>query len=108
MKLSSWYKSNSDTVGFDISNPDKIHCSVIFAKNKPQALGLQSMFPGTTLDYGGSGINLTNLLPPEIEKIKPDYDLYPSTYSQGFTTRGCLKLPCLKTGDSHFIEWDLL
>ncbi len=91
MKLSAWHKQKKDIVGFDIPDPDKIYCSVVFRKNKEQAAGLQTMFPVVPIEFGGPGWDLQNKLPPEIEKIKPDYDLYPSTYSQGFTTRGCIR-----------------
>jgi len=90
MKLSAWYKSKGDIVGFDVPDPDRVYVSVIFTKNKPKAAGLTTMFPDAEVSFGGSGWDLHSFLPDEIEKIKPDYDLYPSTYSQGFTTRGCI------------------
>lgn len=91
MKLSAWYKSQGDAVGFDVQDPDKIYCSVIFSKNREQARGLNSMCPEMEIIFGGPGWNLKNTLPSEIELMKPDYDLYPSTYSQGFTSRGCVR-----------------
>jgi hypothetical protein len=91
MKISAWAKEKGHQVGFDIHDPDIINCSVIFSKNRGQAAGLQQMFPGKEIIYGGSGWDLKNTLPRSIEFCKPDYDLYPSTYSQGFTTRGCIR-----------------
>jgi len=87
MKISAYHKAKGDTVGFNLHNPDKIYTSIIFKKNKGKALN-QSLSEGIQFEWGGSGIN-NNVLPNEIEYIKPDYDLYPSEYSQGFTTRGC-------------------
>jgi len=91
MKLSAYHKQRGDEVGFDIQDPDQVKVSVIFSKNKGQAAGLKSMFPGAEVSFGGSGWDLHSVLPLKIEKMKPDYDLYPSKYSQGFTTRGCVR-----------------
>ena len=87
MKISAYHKQKGDVVGFNLHNPDKIYTPIIFKKNKGQALN-QNLSEGIKMEWGGSGIN-NNWLPDEIEFIKPDYDLYPSEYSQGFTTRGC-------------------
>jgi len=91
MKISAWHKIQGDTVGFDVQDPDKVYISCIFSQNKPQAKGIASFYDEAEIDIGGSGINLKKQLPEEIEIIKPDYDLYPSTYSQGYTTRGCIR-----------------
>ena len=87
MKISAYHKLKGDLVGFNLSNPDKIYSSIIFKKNYGKSLnGHLSDVP---IVYGGSGYDLNVKLPDEIEFIKPDYDLYPSEYSQGFTSRGC-------------------
>ena len=94
MKLSSYFKDHYKgkcEVGFDVRDPDLVYVSVVFEKNKSQAGGLTYMFPNSTVEYGGSGWSLARRLPSYIEFVKPDYDLYPSTYSQGFTTRGCIR-----------------
>jgi hypothetical protein len=90
-KISAWCKAQGDEVGFCIENPDRVYISCIFPKNAEQARGVARFYPDAEVDIGGSGIDLKKTLPPEIELIKPDYDLYPSTYSQGFTTRGCIR-----------------
>jgi len=87
MKISAYHKAKGDVVGFNLHNPDKIYTSIIFTKNKGKALN-QRLSDGIEFEFGGSGINY-RWLPDEIEFIKPDYDLYPSEYSQGFTSRGC-------------------
>lgn len=91
MKLSAWHKQKGDKVGLNIKNPDKVYVSVIFSKNKAKSSVWKMKHPAIPVIYGGSGWDLQNALPEEIEKIKPDYDLYPSEYSQGFTTRGCVR-----------------
>ena len=91
MKISAWHKAAGDIVGFAIQNPDKVYISCIFTKNAGPARGVATYYPDAEIDIGGTGISLTKQLPEEIEAMKPDYDLYPSTYSQGFTTRGCIR-----------------
>jgi len=88
MKLSAFHKAKGDVVGLNLSNPDKIYSSIIFKKNKGKANN--QTIDGIQREFGGSGYDLSVKLPDEIEFIKPDYDLYPSNYSQGFTTRGCV------------------
>lgn len=87
MKISAYHKKKGDVVGFNLFNPDKIYTSIVFKKNNEKS-------KNNTIDavdrvFGGSGFDLKVKLPDEIEFIKPDYNLYPSEYSQGFTTRGC-------------------
>lgn len=87
MKISAYHKAKGDQVGFNLSNPDKIYQSIVFTKNRGRALN--KTIVDIPVEYGGSGINLNSKLPDKIEFIKPDYELYPSEYSQGFTSRGC-------------------
>lgn len=91
MKISAYYKRyfERDEIGFNVNNPDVVYVSSIFSKNRQQVLGLKSFY-NAKFNIGGVGIN-NSKLPVLIEKIKPDYDLYPSTYSQGYTTRGCIR-----------------
>ena len=90
MKISSYHKKMGDVVGLNLPNPDKVYMSIIFSKNKGKSLN-SSLVEGVEYVYGGSGFDLNKSLPLEIEFLKPDYTLYPSTYSQGFTTRGCIR-----------------
>ena len=90
MQISAYHKEQGDEVSFDIPDPDKVYISCIFTKNRGKALGIGKMFPEAEITFGGSGINY-DWLPEKMQKIKPDYGLYPSTYSQGFTTRGCIR-----------------
>jgi len=89
MKISAYHKLLGDTVGFGIENPDKVYISCVFKKNAGQAKGIARYYPDAEIDIGGCGIDLKKELPLEIELIKPDYDLYQTTYSQGYTSRGC-------------------
>ena len=89
MKISAYHKQKGDVVGFNLRNPDKIYSSIVFKKNRGKANN--KTLDGIERVFGGSGFDLSIKLPDEIEFIKPDYDLYPSEYSQGFTTRGCIR-----------------
>jgi radical SAM superfamily enzyme YgiQ (UPF0313 family) len=74
MKLSSWHKKRGDDVVLiDLSDMkfDRIYASQVFA--------------------GGSGYDLEAKLPDEIEHCKPDYDLFNTDFSMGFTSRGCVR-----------------
>jgi hypothetical protein len=93
MDLSSWYKSKGDEVGFDVEDPDKVYVSVIFRKNLEEAFKLALDYKNGSVIFGGPGLGVPNHLPPALllDNPKPDYDLYPSKYSQGYTTRGCIR-----------------
>ena len=103
MKLSRYHKDRGDAVvleaykrspGFDIHKPDRVYIPCIFTNNAPKALDVKRFYGqlGVEVIIGGSGIDLTTKLEPEIEILKPDYDLYPNLeQSMGFTTRGCIR-----------------
>lgn len=92
MKVSAYYKSLHADVGFSVEDPDITYISCVFPRNYDHALHEASLVKNGLI-YGGSGIPLDKQyggLPPSMECLKPDYDLYPfQEYSLGFTTRGC-------------------
>lgn len=90
MQISAWHKAQGNQVGFGIDDPDSVFISCVFKKNASQARGVATMYPKAQTFIGGSGISNAWLF-PQMLHIKPDYDLYPSEYSQGFTTRGCIR-----------------
>lgn len=74
MKLASWHKKKGDEVTvIDLSyyQFDRTYASKIFV--------------------GGSGVDLKSELPEEIELQVPDYELFKTNYSIGFTSRGCIR-----------------
>lgn len=89
MKVSRYHKDKGDTVGFGVGDPDKVYVSIIFKENKHRVDGLRFFHPDAEIEVGGSGHDLDKGLQAEIEELKPDYDLYDTDYSLGFTTRGC-------------------
>lgn len=92
MKISAYHKSIGDIVGFNVEDPDKVYCSIIFKKNRHMADGLRFLYPNADIDIGGSGYDLKKTLPEYIESMTPDYTIYPDNKSYyGFTTRGCIR-----------------
>jgi len=116
MKLSTFHKSQGDTVTLNSFNPsevDKVYCSVLFKRNKEKAALLSSLY--SDIAFGGTGWDLTTVLPAAVENQKPDYDLYTTEIlcgrmrgigtratkmkkakiiaeaGIGFTTRGCVR-----------------
>lgn len=116
MKLSTHFKSQGCNVILNDFTPDQVdevHCSVIFTKNRNKALALAEKFPN--IHFGGTGYDLTTILPSEVEACLPDFDLYQvkDLYPRvkgimkqetrvakvqtlldagiGFTTRGCIR-----------------
>ena len=91
MKISSYYKSLGDSVGFDITNPDKVYSSCIFSDNLSDAMKGRVDYPLAEFYIGGPGLLAPTYLPDEVEHIMPDYSLYPDIdFSLGFTSRGCI------------------
>ncbi|HUM43320.1 MAG TPA: hypothetical protein PKI14_10260 [Fervidobacterium sp.] len=116
MKLSTYHKARGDEVYFGSipSNVDKVYCSVLFPWNRDKALHLRRIYPN--IEFGGTGYDIEKKLPPEVDALTPDYDLYSTEeiYSRicrgigtkaaklkkaetirnmgiGFTTRGCVR-----------------
>lgn len=87
MKISAYYKQKGDIVDFNLRNPDIVYHSIIFTKNKGKSNNQR--LTKIKHVFGGSGFDFDTKLPDDIEFIKPDYDIYQSEYSQGYTTRGC-------------------
>jgi hypothetical protein len=86
MKLSAWHKQRGDSVQWfaPLAGPfDLVYSSRVFTWTP-----LDCYLPAET-QRGGIGHSLTAKLPDEVEHTCPDYALYPTAYSLGFTTRGC-------------------
>lgn len=89
MKLSAFHKSKGDEVylNFPLNQPDITYASCVFTWNARGRIAV----PEEAI-IGGSGVNLSSELPPEVEHIMPDYSLYPGIdFSMGFTSRGCIR-----------------
>ncbi len=62
---------------------DRIYASKIFQYTPGLYLDPEQM------EIGGTGYDLKVFLPPEIERLQPDYSLYNYPHNIGFTMRGC-------------------
>lgn len=92
MKISTWKKSLGYEVGFNVENPDEIYASIVFDKNRHKTDGIELLYPNAVVERGGGGYDLHKSLPEEVDKLMPDYSLYPECdYDLGFTTRGCVR-----------------
>lgn len=105
MKLSTFHKSMGDTVFLNspVFPAEYRYASVLFENNVKRYVADV---------YGGPAIEGSRL-PPEIELCKPDYDIYPTGYSLGYTYRpcsqGCLfcKVPTMDHPDTdHHSIWE--
>lgn len=92
MKISAWHKAQGDEVEWwwGWGQYDIVYKSKVFDDTYSHDL----FDPVNTKEiiYGGTGYDLQNKLPDEIERMYPDYSLYPELTkdtSFGFLTRGC-------------------
>ena len=105
MKISAYHKQQGDIVEFatPLLHYDKIYVSKVFGDEYSSMTDF--CLQADEIVYGGTGFAITiengkevyhkdrdKDLPPEIEHIYPDYDLYPELTKDtayGFLTRGC-------------------
>jgi len=81
-------KSLLDLFSIDFT-PKEVYVSCIYPQNRAKALWVLQNYPKAVI--GGSGYSLDSQLPEEIEHLCPDYRLYGTDYSMGFTSRGCIR-----------------
>ena len=97
MKISAWHKARGDNVSIatidDIrmgnlfASYDKFYVACVFDWNLPKLEAIKD-FPD--VEIGGVAVSKDIELPPEIEHIYPDYDLYNiKDTAYGFLSRGC-------------------
>lgn len=83
MQISTYHKQMGDEIilNMPIMPCDKSYASILFGKNV-KVINADV--------YGGPAIP-NSQLPPEIQRCKPDYSLYPIDYSLGYTFRPCYR-----------------
>lgn len=86
MKISAWHKARGDKVEWwnPLMTYDRVYSSKVF--------GFTPENPYLPLDTikGGTGYGLFTELDPEIDRMFPDYSIYPNCdYAIGYLTRGC-------------------
>lgn len=103
MKISAWHKANGDEVelNFPLCNADFTYASVLF-----------NWTPDPHADLIGGSKYPHIKLDPEIDKMKPDYSLYPKIdYSLGYTYKACPRtcdfciVPKQNNDDKHYSIW---
>ena len=103
MKISAYHKSKGNQVDFvnHLEHYDKVYASKVFSFTKD--VEDYGIVQADEIQRGGTGYCISvvsgkeifdksknNSLPPEIEHIYPDYNLYPQyKFATGFLTRGC-------------------
>lgn len=93
MKLSAWHKRNGDDVTwYDIFGEyDIVYIAKVFTHTPHYD---QAIPNASEIVKGGTGYDINIRLPKEVEKIVPDYSLYPfidNKTAYGFLTRGCIR-----------------
>lgn len=90
MKLSAWHKSRGDAVEWytPFSRYDRVYMAKVFTFTP----GYGYYVNADEVEKGGTGYDLQKTLPEEIDRIQPDYSIYPEIDTRtayGFLTRGC-------------------
>lgn len=88
MKISTWHKKQGDRTElfFPMKYYDKVYMSKVFTFTDD----FTTCINADEIIKGGTGYDLKNKLPDEIEHQYPDYDLYNiKNIAYGFLTRGC-------------------
>lgn len=77
MKISTYYKSIGEEVEFvqEGKEYEKIFASAIFTRSKTICEDLVNKYEDK-IEIGGTGWDIKKTLPDEIEKLRPDYELY--------------------------------
>ena len=90
MKLSAWHKAQGDAVEWwsGFTHYDRVYLSKVFTFTPDH----DTVIDADEIVTGGTGYKDYGTLPPAVEKIFPDYSIYPQ-YKRaiGFLTRGCVR-----------------
>ena len=89
-KIARWHKQQGDVVewAFPFEHYDRIYMSKVF-NFSPDDL---TCYDADEIIRGGTGYDIKSQLPDEIDRIQPDYSIYPQIpkdTAYGFLTRGC-------------------
>lgn len=91
MKISAYHKKQGDIVDWytPLEHYDKLYMAKVFSFTQDY---LQHITNTDCIEKGGTGYDITKVLPLEIDRMQPDYNLYPridNKTAYGFLTRGC-------------------
>ena len=93
MKLSAWHKAQGDSVTwyqplFTTEPLDRIYMSKVFTFTPDYPY----MINAEEIVMGGTGYKLYTDLPEQVDRVFPDYSIYPKySFAIGFLTRGCIR-----------------
>ena len=92
MKISAWHKARGDSVEWwwGWGQYDRVYISKVF--DETYSKDILDPLNAKEIIRGGTGYGMDNKLPEEIERMYPDYSLYPQytkDTAYGFLTRGC-------------------
>lgn len=92
MKISAYHKAKGDIVTWYSpmfsEHLDKVYVSKVFTFTDDYYYPINA----DIVEKGGTGYELSKKLPDEIDKLQPDYSIYPqidNNTAYGFLTRGC-------------------
>jgi hypothetical protein len=95
MRLSAYHKAIGNDVLLSptpLDGCELVYISTLFTWRRKEVEGLAAYFrPNADVQIGGSGWNLTLRLPPEVDALPHDYDLYGIDYGMGYSSRGCIR-----------------
>lgn len=89
MKISAWHKAAGDTVEWwnPLCKYDRVYSSKVFDFTPDDPYLPENTIRGGT---GYRDLPINNELPAEIDRMYPDYSIYPECdYAIGYLTRGC-------------------
>lgn len=110
MKISAWHKQQGDIVEWynPFNHYDKLYMAKVFSFTEDY---LQYITNADIIEKGGTGYDCKKMLPSEIDRIQPDYSIYPSIGSKnayGFLTRGCpnkCKWCCVPAKEGNIVPY---
>ena len=90
MKISRYHRSQGNHVEWynPLAHYDEVYAAKVFTFTKDYTYYIHA----DKVEHGGTGYDLSKTLPPEIDRLQPDYTLYPQIdrrTAYGFLTRGC-------------------
>lgn len=90
MKISAYHKNAGDTVEWynPLTSYDKVYKAKVFSFTPDYGYYINS----DNVEQGGTGYDISKVLPKEIDSLQPDYSIYPQINGKtayGFLTRGC-------------------
>lgn len=90
MKIAAYHKKRGDSVEWinHFEKYDIVYQSKVFTFSPDSNISVQA----PVLHKGGTGYDIKNILPDDIEHTQPDYSIYPMyKFSIQFFSRGCIR-----------------